>query len=459
MKFINDPYQKGETVAAIATAPGEAAIAIVRLCGDRALAIADEVFSARVSAFKSHSAHLGKIIDEKGHTIDQALLIPMLGKRSFCGEDTVEFHCHGGNFIAKEVLSLLLRKGAKAAKPGEFSFKAFINQKMDLAQAEAIQEMIGAQNKQFLKSAEEQLEGRLSKQIANFQKSMTRISAMLNAWVDFPEEDLSFAPLKDVCQDLEEICRSMQELIASFEDGRLLREGAKICLLGSPNVGKSSLMNALLNKEKAIVTEIAGTTRDLIEDSLRLGQWQLQLCDTAGIRQASDIIEEEGIRRSKKAIEDADLILWVLDQSKGLEDPSLIEIIDPKKTLLVWNKIDQSKDSQIPNLQLQTLGQIAISVKEGTGIDDLQKLLLEILSRKVKVCEKDLVLTSFRHKLALEAALSSCKMLLEGCQKERSPEFLCEDARACLKELGKIIGKDIDEEVLHSIFSQFCIGK
>lgn len=459
MKFINDPYQKGETIAAIATAPGEAAISIVRLSGKNALDIADQIFSSPVSSFKSHSAHLGYIIDENAKNIDQALALPMLGSRSFCGEDTVEFHCHGGDFIAKEVLSLLLRKGAKAAKPGEFSFKAFINKKIDLAQAEAIQEIIGAKNRQFLKSAEEQLQGRLSKHIQNFQESITHISAMLNAWVDFPEEDLDFAPLEKVCQDLEQILASMKHLIESFDDGRVLREGAKICLLGSPNVGKSSLMNALLDKEKAIVTHIAGTTRDLIEDSWRLGQWEIQLCDTAGIRQADDIIEEEGIRRSKKALEDADLILWVLDQNKGLEDPSLLEIIKPQKTVLVWNKIDLSTNSEIPKLSINTLAEIAISVKEGRGIQKLQNLLLKLLSEQIKIEEKELVLTNFRHKLALESAYSSCQALLTGCQNKSSPEFLCEDARACLKELGKIIGKDIDEEIIHSIFSQFCIGK
>ena len=356
MEFIHKHYQPGETIAAVATPPGEGGVAIIRISGKDAIATAANVFSGPIHTYQTHTVHYGHILDANKNHVDDVLIIPMLGNRSYTGEDTVEIHCHGGSLITRRVLDTVLAAGARAALPGEFTFKAFINGKIDLAQAEAVQELIGAKNERALDAAEEQLQGSLSKKIEGFQRNLTDIAAILDAWVDFPEEGLEFASIDEVCQQIEETAEEMQPLADTFHDGKIVHDGITLCLIGSPNVGKSSIMNALLDKERAIVSHIPGTTRDIVEDHLRLNGLNIKLIDTAGIRTTEEVIEQEGIRRSKEAMGNADLILYVLDASQPIreEERTLLENIPKNKCIVLWNKIDLPH-GELPELPITTL--------------------------------------------------------------------------------------------------------
>ena len=458
MDFVHRPYQPGETIAAIATPPGEGGIAVIRISGNEALSIATKIFSGPVRKYKSHTAHFGQILDEHSHLIDEVLLLVMISPRSYTGEDTVEIHCHGGSLVTRKVLEVILKAGARAALPGEFTFKAFINGKIDLAQAEAVQELIGARNELALNVAEKQLQGALSKHISSFQKELVDIAAILEAWVDFPEEDLEFASFHEVIAKLESILEKMKRLDLSFHHGKILHEGLSLCLAGSPNVGKSSLMNALLGKERAIVTDIPGTTRDLLEEELRLGQLHFRLIDTAGIRDTSEMIEKEGIRRTKQAMHEADLILLVMDASRKLEkqDLQLIASAPLDKTILVWNKID------LPQIFLEDVtikNSVSISAKENFGLDELLKSIETIIWQNGPPSKEEIVITNSRHKQALQEAIRACECLIKGLQQGISPEFVSSDMRKVLRELGAIIGTNITEDILSAIFSKFCLGK
>lgn len=458
MEFIHQPYQPGETVAAIATPPGEGGVAIVRISGSRALDIAAKVFSGPIHSYKSHTVHYGNIVNHLGERIDDVLIIPMLGRRSYTGEDTVEIHCHGGSLITRRVFEVVLLAGARAARPGEFTFKAFINGKIDLAQAEAVQELIGAKNERALDAAEEQLQGKLSLTVGIFQQKLTHIAAILEAWVDFPEEGLEFATMEELCADLEQIIQDMQALVNTFHDGRMIHEGIALCLIGAPNVGKSSLMNTLLDKERAIVSHIPGTTRDILEDHMRLNGLNFKLMDTAGIRITDEVIEQEGIRRSKEAMQQADLILLVLDASKPLDDQDswLIEQMPSDKTIAVWNKIDLPHDP-LPALPLPYVTQL--SARQKTGINDLHRMIDNVIWKEGPPSKEEVLITNVRHKEALIKAIEGCKQLIDGLQTNVSPEFLSIDMRQTLSSLGMILGTDITEDVLSAIFSTFCIGK
>lgn len=458
MEFIHRPYQPGETIAALATPPGEGGVAIIRISGHEAVDIAEKVFSGPVRRYKTHTVHYGKIIDQQNTCVDTALLIPMLGLRSYTGEDTIEIHCHGGSLIAKRVLETVLKAGARAALPGEFTFKAFVNGKIDLAQAEAVQELICAKNDHALNAAEEQLQGSLSRLVTSFQTDLTHVAAILEAWVDFPEEGLEFASLEEVCQDLETAVKKMQALAQTFHDGRIIHDGIVLCLTGSPNVGKSSLMNALLDRERAIVSPIPGTTRDVLEDHLRLNGLNFKLMDTAGIRTTDEMIEQEGIRRSKEAMQQADLILLVLDASRGIsdEDHWLLNQVPSTKTIVVWNKIDLAHP-QLPKLDLEHV--VMISAKNKVGISTLQEAIQKVIWKKGPPSREEVLITNLRHQQALLTAIESCQSVISGLKEDVSPEFISMDMRNALSSLGTIIGTNISEDILTEIFSTFCIGK
>lgn len=458
MHFIHDPFEAGKTIAAIATPPGEGGVAIIRLSGKYALEIASKIFTGPIHTYKSHTAHYGQINDAQGNHIDDVLVLVMLGTRSYTGEPTVEIHCHGGSLITRRVLDTVLQAGAQAAKPGEFTLKAFMNGKIDLAQAEAVQDLICAKNEHALDAAETQLKGSLSQKITRFQEGLTDTAAILEAWVDFPEEGLEFASLDEINDSLENICKEMELLAGTFHNGKILHDGLTMSLIGCPNVGKSSLMNALLNKDRAIVSHVAGTTRDVLEDHMRLNGLNFKLLDTAGIRQSEDFIEQEGIRRSKEAMQQADLILLVLDAVKGLEeiDQYLLKLLPPKKTIAIWNKCDLPHNP-LPVLPIQHI--VSVSAKNKTGLDRLHQKIDEVIWEKGPPSKEEVIITATRHKEALDRAIEACRQLLQGLKEGRSPEFLSMDMRQCLHELGKIIGTNISEDILSAIFSKFCIGK
>ena len=458
MEFIHQSYCPGETIAAIATPPGEGGVAIIRISGDHALEVAAQIFSGNVHRYPSHTAHFGQIHNQQGEHIDDVLLLVMLGSRSYTGETTVEIHCHGGSLITRRVLETVLLAGARAALPGEFTFRAFLNGKVDLAQAEAVQSLIGAKNERALDAAENQLKGGLSQSIGRFQNQLTQIAAILDAWVDFPEEGLEFATTEELCNELEEICKQMETLAATFHNGKILHDGLSLCLVGCPNVGKSSLMNALLNRDRAIVSPIAGTTRDVLEDHLRLNGLHFKLSDTAGIRETDEEIEQEGIRRSKQALEQSDLVLLILDASRELlpEDHQLLSLVPHEKTIIVWNKVDLPHPS-LPLLDFPFI--VSLSAKERAGLDTLHQAIDQLIWEGGPPSKEEILITNIRHKEALLASIESARKLQSGLREGVSPEFLTTDIRQTLNELGKILGVNVSENILSAIFSKFCIGK
>lgn len=458
MEFIHQPYQPGETIAAVATPPGEGGVAIIRISGKEALKVAAKIFSGPVQSYQTHTLHYGQVLNSLGEHVDDALLCVMLGKRSYTGEDTVEIHCHGGSLITRRVLDIVLQAGARAALPGEFTFKAFINGKIDLAQAEAVQELICAKNERALDAAEEQLKGSLSKKITSFQYELTQTAAILEAWVDFPEEGLEFATMEEICDQLENTCFQLQQLSDTFHDGRIVHEGISLCLIGSPNVGKSSLMNALLDKDRAIVSHIPGTTRDILEDHMRLNGLNFKLMDTAGIRSTTEVIEQEGIRRSKEAMQQANLILLVLDAAKGLDEQDiwLLEQMPADKAIVIWNKIDLPHED-LPILSMPHA--VNLSAKQKVGIDLLRQKIDAVIWQQGPPSREEVLITNVRHKESIVKAIEACRLVIHGLKTNVSPEFLSIDMRQVLSELGKIIGTNISEDIISAIFSKFCIGK
>ncbi len=446
-----------ETIAAIATPAGEGAISAIRISGNEAFAVAQKIFTGPIDSYATHTAHYGKIVDREGKTIDSVLLLIMRNPKSYTGEDSVEIFCHGGSLITRKVLERIYEAGAKPAKPGEFSLRAFLNGKIDLAQAEAVQELIHAKNELALSAAEHQLNGALSKLILQFQKELTETAAILEASVDFPEEGLAFATVDEICETLEKICSKMEHLDATFAEGKILHSGISLGLLGSPNVGKSSLMNALLGKDRAIVTDIAGTTRDLLEEDFKLGVLHFRLIDTAGIRNTAEIVEQEGIRRSQKTMKEADLILLLLDASRPLteSDQELLSSVPKEKTILVWNKIDLTK----PKTSICWHTSVEISAKEKTGIDHLKRAIEKCIWKKGPPSKEEVTITQLRHHTALKDALLHARNVIDGLKSGMSPEFTTSDLRACLNELGTIIGTNVTEDILSAIFSKFCLGK
>jgi tRNA modification GTPase len=445
---------RNEPIAAIATPPGEGAIAIIRLSGKDAFDVAEKIFSRSIKNFKSHTAHYGHILQEDKEAIDSVILLVMKGPNSYTGEDSIEICCHGGSLITRKVLARVFEAGARPAEPGEFSLRAFLNGKLDLAQAEAVQELIAAKSELAMGNAKRQLEGALSEKINSIQKELIDVAAILEAWVDFPEEGLEFAAMEEIIAMLECALQKMKRLEETFEDGKVLHEGLSLCLLGSPNVGKSSLMNALLGKERAIVTEIAGTTRDLLEEDLRLGELHFKLIDTAGIRETNERIEQEGIRRSQAAMQEADLILLLLDASRELkaQDRELLALAPKEKTLVVWNKIDVKEPTEY-------LDAVQISAKNKIGLDALKREVEKLIWKKGPPSKEEVVITKMRHYQALKNSAQFVKAVIEGLQSGISAEFIASDMRAALHELGSITGSNVTEDILSAIFSKFCLGK
>jgi tRNA modification GTPase len=456
MEFTHRTYEKGQTIAAVATPPGEGGIAVIRISGDEALDVADKIFSGSIHSYKTHTVHFGNILDENGAFIDEGLVVVMRTPRSYTGEDTVEIHCHGGTLITQKVLKAALRSGARAALPGEFTCKAFQNGKIDLTKAEAVQQVIASKNSLAMQAAENQLQGKLYKTITSFQQKLTDIAAILEAWVDFPEEGLEFASHEEILTMLTAIIEKMQHLLATFHEGKRLQTGFSICLLGAPNVGKSSLMNALVGKDRAIVTDIPGTTRDILEEEIEMAGLNFRLLDTAGIRATEEIVEREGVRRSVAAAKEADLILLVVDISNPSIDSDLITTLPKGQTLLVWNKTDLKAANELPKLPFET---VRVSAKNYEGLEQLKDAVHQIVWKSGPPSKEEVVLTNERHFQSLDRAIQATQKVALGLQEELSPEFLTSDIRLALKELGTIIGVNITEDILSAIFSKFCVGK
>ncbi|MEZ5315302.1 MAG: tRNA uridine-5-carboxymethylaminomethyl(34) synthesis GTPase MnmE [Chlamydiales bacterium] len=458
MDFVHSSFKPGETIAAIATPLGEGGIGIVRISGDQAIRIANCIFSGPVDSYSSHTAHLGLVRDTNGDRIDQALLLIMRAPKSYTGEDTIEIQCHGGVIVTRKILEAALSAGARAALPGEFTFKAFMNGKIDLSQAEAVQELISAKSEEAFSIAGKQLEGKLSEKIAAFQQELNRIGAIFEAWVDFPEEGPFFLAKEELLVNLQDLAKEIQCLIKTFHDGKKLQRGVSVGIIGAPNAGKSSLMNALLEEDRAIVTSIPGTTRDLLCEEITMSGFLFHLIDTAGIRKTEETVEKEGIRRSREVLHESELVLLVIDGSTHLEeeDYELLSSVSNEKTIIVWNKSDlPRKGSHLMNFPYQ----VEISAKHHVGLDQLKEQINRLIWNKGTIAKNEILITKTRHQEALKEASQALELVIQGLNQGLSPEFLSIDIRTALKGLGRIIGTNISEDLLSSIFSQFCIGK
>ena len=459
-------YLCEDTIAAISTPIGKGAIGIVRVSGKEALSILKEVFRTKSGkkkeTFEDRKMHYGIAVDSKGETIDEVLTVYMKAPKTFTGEDIVEIHSHGGIYVVRKILRAVLSFGARLAEPGEFTKRAFIHGKIDLVQAEAINEIINASSELSLKVAVNHLKGALSRKIEEIMDRLFHLKALIEAAVDFPEEDIEIIESAKVKEEIKWAIDEIKTLLKTYDDGKILREGIKIAIVGKPNVGKSSLLNALLKEERAIVTEIPGTTRDVIEESITLKGIPVRLIDTAGIREAEDKVEKIGISRSLEKLKEADIVLFLIDGAQGFtkEDEKIYSIVkDNPNTIIVINKGD------LPlKVSCERFGKecVVISAKTGKGIDRLTETIMEklLLQPETILKESDTIITSERHKELLSKALKSLEKLLESLEKGfESPEFLSIDLDSAIDAIGEITGKRTVEDMLDIIFSTFCIGK
>lgn len=463
------PFPGSSTICAIATPPGEGAIGIIRLSGPEAIQVADRVFRNQpqggLGSVETHTLHHGRIVNpQTGKVLDEVMVAVLRAPRTYTKEDTVEINTHGGPLVMQRILEVILRQGAQMATPGEFTKRAFLNGRIDLSQAEAVMDLIQAKTDDAHRMAMEQLEGRVDREIRGLRDQLTTTLATIEALIDFPEEDLGpdYRPgcIKQVYQ-----CRDrIQALLSTAEQGRLLRDGLKTVIVGRPNVGKSSLLNLLLNSDRAIVSATPGTTRDLIEEHLNIDGLYLRIIDTAGLRSSNDAVEQEGVRRAKGAIERGDLILLVVDATEGLrstEQELLSGGLSGKRVILVINKVDVAPENgeAIHKMMKGKLPSICLSATQGLGQDDLREALKKMGSSASGREDEGLFIAHLRHKMALEEALRNLDQALEGLEKEQSEEIIAIDLRGALDGLGEIIGSTTNEEVLNRIFQDFCIGK
>jgi tRNA modification GTPase len=457
-----------EPIAAIATAIGESAISIVRMSGNGVLDIADKVFrkagnkSFSFRSAESHTAHYGRIVDAKGEMVDEVMAIVYKSPRSFTMEDLVEFNCHGGVIVTQTVLETLLNAGCRLAEAGEFTRRAFLNGRIDLVQAEAIGEMIHAKTTAAYRSALSHLKGDLSKKLSTLREDLLNACAMLELELDFGEEDVEFQSRDDLRSKIAELKTTLTELADSFKFGKLVQEGVRTVIVGKPNAGKSTLLNALLGKERAIVSDIAGTTRDYIEESFVIDGVLFKLIDTAGLRTTYDHIEGEGIKRSYEKIEEADLILYLIDASKPVDADEIkaIETLKEKnrdaKVLLVLNKSDLLRNGEV---KVETIEAIRISARTREGIDALKQTMKSLSIGAETLSEGSIMLTNLRHYEAVRNALQSLLQAETQVQHHAPTELIASDLRAALHHIGTITGKVSTDDILNNIFAKFCIGK
>ncbi|HPT83076.1 MAG TPA: tRNA uridine-5-carboxymethylaminomethyl(34) synthesis GTPase MnmE [Limnochordia bacterium] len=458
-----------DTIAAVATPLGEGGIGIIRLSGPQALAIADEMFRRKdgqnLLAQPTYTLRYGKVVDPKtGRQLDEAIVLVMRAPHSYTAEDVVEIQCHGGVVVIREVLNLALELGARLAEPGEFTKRAFLNGRLDLAQAEAVLDLIQAQTRQGLEVAVDQLEGSLSRRIGQIRERLYDLAVRIEASIDFPEDDLPDVELAWVERGLRDAVAHTEELLATADEGKILREGLKTVITGKPNVGKSSLLNTLLNENRALVTDIPGTTRDTIEEVVNLRGVALRLIDTAGIRESSDLVERLGVERSLQLLQEADLVLHVLDRSEGLspEDFQILELTRDMRRIVLVNKTDLP-----PAWDLAELGELDAPLLEmsllkepGRVVTALSETILGLLGERVHSSAGSRALvTRARHKQALQQAKKGLEEALNTLLAGLPLDLVAVDLYHALEALGEITGETVRENVLDRIFAEFCIGK
>ena len=448
-------------ICALATASGVGAIAVVRVSGLGAIEIVNTIFKGKnLINVESQTVHFGTIMNGD-ETIDEVLATVFKSPKSFTKEDVVEISCHGSNYIIQQILQLLVRNGASLAKAGEFTQRAFLNGQFDLVQAEAVADLIAADSAANHRVAINQLRGGFSKQLAALREELIHFASLVELELDFGEEDVEFAERDDLKALILKLQQSIEPLIDSFQYGNAIKEGVPVAIIGAPNVGKSTLLNALLNEERAIVTPIAGTTRDVIEDILVIDGIKFRIIDTAGIRETQDLVESIGIERSKQAIEKAEIVLMVYDSEETMSEIS--NLATDKKIIWVRNKVDmrspqsivESQESNIQYPQSVSVQHLNISAKNGIGIEDLKRnLTSSIINLKSSI-----VVTNLRHYEHLQKTNEALSSVLSGLDSGITGDFLAQDIRLSLFHLGELTGTIVSDDLLANIFSKFCIGK
>lgn len=452
-----------DTIAAISTPKGEGGIAIIRISGDKSFEILDKIFVK-----KNPNANLGfyklnyGFIKDGEKTVDEVMAVRLKAPKSYTCEDIVEINCHGGTLVSEKVLELVLRNGARHAESGEFTKRAFMNGRIDLSQAEAVMGIIQGKTEKSVSLSLDQLRGDLRDKVNQFKKALLDITAHVNVVLDYPEEGIDDPLPAELRNNLEKVYEEANRLIDSYDTGKKIKEGIKTVIVGKPNVGKSTLLNALLHEERAIVTHVAGTTRDVIEEIINIKGVPLVLVDTAGIRKTDDIVENIGVEKSKQFIGKADLVLLVLDASKELENED-IEVINQikenkKKVIVLLNKIDLNKKINLAGHNLENI--VEISAKDNIGIEDMQeKIYSYIVEEDVENSSEKLIITNIRHKTALEKTKDAIKNIFETIDMGLPMDLISVDLKEALDSLSEITGEISSEDILDHVFGNFCVGK
>ncbi|ALP88882.1 MULTISPECIES: tRNA uridine-5-carboxymethylaminomethyl(34) synthesis GTPase MnmE [Clostridium] len=456
-----------DTICAIATPIGEGGIAIIRISGEKALEIADKIFAPKskkdIKDMKTYTMRYGTIVDlDTKDIIDDVILSYMKGPRSYTGENVIEVNCHGGVVATNRVLNQIVKAGARIAEPGEFTKRAFLNGRIDLSQAEATMDIIKAKTELSMKSAMMQSKGALSKEIGELRKYLLNVLALIEYAVDFTEDDEDIVDDDLIAQIKDSITKTItriNSLLKNADEGKIIRDGLNIVIVGKPNVGKSSLLNSLLREKRAIVTDIPGTTRDIIEEYINLDGIPIKITDTAGIRDTEDTVEKIGVERSKEKIEEADLVILMLDTSRALDDEDrvIIDAINDKKYIALLNKVDL--ECKLSEEVITSLNRtIEISAKTGFGIENLKEEIKNLFFNG-EIDSESLIISNTRHKQALYRSLEDCNLALEKINLNEYLDLISIYITSAMRALGEITGDELEEDLLNKIFSEFCCGK
>ncbi len=451
-------FNESDTICAISTPPGCGGIAVVRVSGPRAIEIVDTLWQGkRLEAVESHTAHLGNIVDENGEALDQGVATVFRTPRSFTGEDVVELAVHGSRYVQRRVLDVLVNAGARLAGPGEFTRRAFLNGRLDLAQAEAVADVIASDSRAAHRIAMNQMRGTFSRRLAGLRDSLVEIASLLELELDFSEEDVTFASREKLLELATEIHSEVTRLHRSFSEGRAIKEGIPVAIVGPTNAGKSSLLNAILGDERAIVSDIHGTTRDTVEETMEIGDFRFRFIDTAGLRHTDDTIEQIGITRSLQAIDKASIVILTLDGSLPVDSAAVNEVKEragDSRLIIALNKKDLGAVATVPGEDT-----IAISTVTGEGLNTLQDKLEEYGKELGGNSDNDILVTNARHAAALGQAAETSARVIDGLNASLPGDLIAQDLRATIAHLSEITGEIPSQEILTTIFSRFCIGK
>ena len=461
-----DNVMKTDTIAAIATGLSNAGISIVRISGDNALSVIDKIYMSKsgkkvLSNEKSHTIHYGYIKDGD-EIIDEVMVAIMKAPKSYTREDTVEINCHGGIVVTRKILETVIKAGARIAEPGEFTKRAYLNGRIDLSQAEAVCDIIHAKNELALKNSVNQLRGRVYEIIKKIREDILRDVAFIEAALDDPEHISLDGFTDELKMHIDTVVKTVERLIMDARNGKIIKEGIKTVIVGKPNAGKSSLLNALMGEERAIVTDIAGTTRDTLEETININGIILNIIDTAGIRDTDDIIEKIGVEKAIKAARDADLIIYVIDSSTEFDqtDEEILELIEDKRAILLFNKSDLTPKVSLDEIRKRTNHKvISLSLKENKGLEEFFETVKEMFFGGELSFNDEIYITSERQREALQQALESLRLVEQGIDAGMPEDLYTVDLMNAYEELGKIIGENVDEDLVNMIFAEFCMGK